>query len=104
MDTKLEAVHTPSHYQKKVDKVLLCVRHHLSQGSSMEEMECFDAMLNHLKTVDEIRGYLRGNSFKYRWRAPDKNGVIDLNKAAWHEAKLLHLEELLIKLSEEESK
>ena len=46
-------------------------------------------------TVDEIRGYLRGNSFKYRWRYTHKNGIEDLKKAEWYEKKLLRLEDVL---------
>jgi len=32
---------------------------------------------------------LRGNSQKYRWRYRYKNGVEDLKKAEWYEARLL---------------
>ena len=52
------------------------------------EIECIDgisAMLSH----EEFVGYLRGNSLKYRWRYPYKNGTEDLRKAAWYEDKLL---------------
>jgi len=33
---------------------------------------------------------LRGNSLKYRWRYPYKNGTEDLRKAAWYEERLLN--------------
>lgn len=52
------------------------------------DIECIDgirAMLSH----EEFVGYLRGNSLKYRWRYPYKNGTEDLRKAAWYEDKLL---------------
>jgi len=52
------------------------------------DVECIDgirAMLSH----EEFVGYLRGNSLKYRWRYPYKNGTEDLRKAAWYEDKLL---------------
>ena len=41
---------------------------------------------------EELRGYLRGNSLKYRWRYRQKGGVTDLEKAGWYEAKLLEME------------
>jgi hypothetical protein len=53
-------------------------------------IECFDAMKAML-TREELIGYLRGNSFKYRWRFRHKNGVEDLRKAEWYEKKLLEL-------------
>ena len=37
---------------------------------------------------EELIGYLRGNSFKYRWRFRQKNGKQDLEKAEWYEKKL----------------
>ena len=52
------------------------------------DIECIVAMQSML-TPEEFRGYLRGNSFKYRWRYPDKNGIEDLLKAEWYETKLL---------------
>ena len=54
------------------------------------EVECIVAMQSML-TPEEFRGYLRGNSFKYRWRYPDKNGIEDISKAEWYETKLLEV-------------
>ena len=54
------------------------------------DIECIDgsqAMLSE----EEYIGYLRGNSLKYRWRYPYKNGVEDLKKAEWYEKKLLEI-------------
>lgn len=53
-------------------------------------IECFDAMRAML-TEEEFIGYLRGNSFKYRWRFRHKNGAEDLKKAEWYERKLLEI-------------
>lgn len=53
-------------------------------------IECFDAMAAML-TREELVGYLRGNSFKYRWRFRHKNGVEDLRKAEWYEKRLLEI-------------
>lgn len=54
------------------------------------DIECIDAMQSML-SEEEFRGYLRGNSFKYRWRYPDKNGLEDISKAQWYENKLLEV-------------
>ena len=56
---------------------------HYNQGS----VECIDAMESMLSR-EEFIGYLRGNSFKYRWRWRGKNGQQDLDKAKWYEDKL----------------
>jgi hypothetical protein len=56
---------------------------HYNQGS----VECIDAMESMLSR-EEFIGYLRGNSFKYRWRWRGKNGQQDLDKAKWYERKL----------------
>jgi len=51
-------------------------------------VECIDGIESML-TKEEFIGYLRGNSLKYRWRYPYKNGTEDLRKAAWYEERLL---------------
>jgi hypothetical protein len=53
-------------------------------------IECFDAMRAML-TDEEMIGYLRGNSFKYRWRFRHKGGAEDLRKAEWYERKLIEI-------------
>lgn len=44
-------------------------------------------------STDEVRGFLRGNIFKYVTRYRDKNGVEDLQKARSYIDKLIELEE-----------
>ena len=61
--------------------------HYAAQG----DIECIDAMESML-TREEIIGYLRGNSFKYRWRCRSKgNAIKDLRKAQWYENRLLSI-------------
>jgi hypothetical protein len=61
--------------------------HYSAQG----DIECIDAMES-MMSREEIIGYLRGNSFKYRWRCRDKgNAVKDLRKAHWYENRLMAL-------------
>ena len=67
-----DAVNAPAHYQG-------------------DKMQCIDAMQAML-SVDEFRGYLRGNIFKYMWRFREKNGLEDLRKANWYLNKLIKLE------------
>ena len=54
------------------------------------KIECIDA-IQAMLTQEEFEGYLRGNSLKYRWRFKYKNGIQDLHKADWYEAKLLEI-------------
>jgi len=91
----MDAVNHPSHYQRNADPLLVHVRDALLDDVDYVNMECFDAMVNMLPSVEQIRGYLRGNSFKYRWRYPDKAGLQDLKKARWYERKLEKLEEAI---------
>ena len=61
--------------------------HYADQGA----IECIDAMESMLSR-EEFIGYLRGNSFKYRWRCRGKgNAVKDLRKAQWYENRLMAL-------------
>ena len=67
-----EELQNPSHYKK---------------GS----IECIEAMESML-SKEEFIGFLRGNSFKYRWRYQHKdNPIKDLFKAEWYEKRLLTL-------------
>tara|TARA_R110000851_G_scaffold183382_3_gene332659 strand:+ start:687 stop:983 length:297 start_codon:yes stop_codon:yes gene_type:complete len=91
----MDAVNHPSHYKRYADPLLVQVRGALVTDTDMCEMECFDAMVNRFKSLDQIRGYLIGNSFKYQWRYDDKGGVQDLHKAQWYENKLIKLEEIV---------
>jgi len=61
--------------------------HYAQQG----DIECIDAMES-MMSREEIIGYLRGNSFKYRWRCRSKgNAIKDLRKAQWYENRLLSI-------------
>ncbi|KXK67282.1 hypothetical protein BC89_33045 [Pseudomonas monteilii] len=71
--------------------MLAAVRGALVEDVDTINIECFEAMVSML-TIEELRGYLRGNSFKYRWRYQKKAGIQDLEKAEWYEKKLLRLE------------
>lgn len=52
---------------------------HYRQG----EIECIDAIQAAL-SVEEFRGYCKGNALKYIWREKYKGGHIDLEKAEWY--------------------
>ena len=63
---------------------------HYNTGS----IECIEAMESML-SKEEFIGYLRGNSFKYRWRMRHKGRAVqDLQKSQWYENKLLAIIEL----------
>ena len=94
----IEMVNHPNHYTAQTSPLLAHVRDALLEDDGVDpiNIECFEAMLSMLPSVEEVRGYLRGNSFKYRWRYPLKGGLIDIKKAEWYEKKLRLLEEALI--------
>jgi len=51
-------------------------------------IECIEAIEEAL-TDKEIRGYFKGNCFKYLWREQYKNGLEDLKKARWYLDRLI---------------
>lgn len=47
------------------------------------DIECIDAIRAAL-TVEEFRGYCKGNAMKYTWRERHKGGDEDLKKGVWY--------------------
>ena len=94
----MDTVNQPKHYKREALPIELTIRAALTDNGDIDplNLECFEAMLSML-SVEEMRGYLRGNTFKYRWRYTHKNGIEDLKKAEWYEKKLLRLEEVWMK-------
>lgn len=92
MESVIDMVNHPGHYKGKLDPMLAAVRGALVEDVDGINIECFEAMVS-MMTIEELRGYLRGNSFKYRWRYQKKAGIQDLEKAEWYEKKLLRLEQ-----------
>lgn len=92
----MDTVNQPRHYKKNASLLEITVRAALTDNGDIDplNLECFEAMLSML-SPEEMRGYLRGNSFKYRWRYRYKNNIEDLKKAEWYEKKLLRLEEAM---------
>jgi hypothetical protein len=66
-----EAVNHPAHYQGK--------------------HECIDEMIA-LFGVEAVKHFCMCNVYKYRYRAANKNGQEDLDKADWYMDKLMELE------------
>lgn len=87
-EAKMTSSYTRQGYQFKTawgDDDVNSPAHYADQGA----VECIDAMESMLSR-EEFIGYLRGNSFKYRWRCRGKgNAVKDLRKAQWYENRLL---------------
>lgn len=69
--TESDSVNHPSHYQGK--------------------HECIDEMIA-LFGVEAVKAFCKCNVYKYRFRAAEKNGQEDLDKANWYMDKLLELE------------
>lgn len=91
---KPDEVNQPSHYKRESSDVLRAVRTAVLEDGKVDDLECIEAMVSMFPTVDQIRGYLRGNSFKYRWRYEDKDPIKSLRKAEWYEKKLERLEQI----------
>ena len=70
-EEKSDAVNHPSHYQGK--------------------HECIDEMIA-LFGVEAVKAFCKCNVYKYRFRAANKNGQEDLDKADWYMDKLIELE------------
>jgi hypothetical protein len=89
-EAKMTSSYTRQGYKFKTswgDEDVNSPTHYAAQG----DIECIDAMES-MMTTEEVIGYLRGNSFKYRWRCRDKNNAVkDLLKAQWYENRLLEL-------------
>ena len=66
-----EAVNHPSHYQGKY--------------------ECIDMMIV-MFGVEAVKHFCMCNSFKYRFRAEQKNGAEDIRKAEWYENMMMELD------------
>jgi spore coat protein CotF len=52
------------------------------------EIECIDAIKNSM-SIEEFKGFLKGNVQKYVWRYDKKNGIEDLKKAQWYLDRLI---------------
>ena len=64
---------------------------HYTDGGGIECIEAIEAQL----TVEEYRGYLKGNIAKYNWRERHKGGTESLKKARWYLDRLIQLDETL---------
>lgn len=96
----VDMVNRPLHYAGKVDHFTLFVRGCLLEDDvDPVNIECIEAMISML-SIEELRGYFRGNSLKYRWRYRLKNGIEDLRKAEWYDKKLLKLEAAILEWKE----
>lgn len=54
------------------------------------KVECIDAMIE-VFGIEAVKSFCVCNSFKYHWRAKDKNGEEDLQKADWYMQKYKEL-------------
>ena len=55
-------------------------------------IECIEA-IEAQQTLEEFRGYLKGNIAKYLWREKHKGGTESLKKAQWYLDRLIQLDE-----------
>ena len=57
-------------------------------------IECIEAIEAAL-TIEEYRGYCKGNCLKYIWRERHKGGTESLKKAQWYLDRLIELDQVL---------
>jgi hypothetical protein len=76
-DKKVDVVNHPAHYNSGKIEVIAIIEDQL--------------------TLEEFRGYIKGNVLKYITRERHKNGLEDLKKARWY------LDRLIKRLEKEEA-
>ena len=63
---------------------------HYADGNGIECIEAIEASMS----MEEFKGFLKGNVQKYVWRYAQKNGAEDLKKAKWYLERLITLREM----------
>ena len=63
---------------------------HYTDDNGIECIEAIEASM----TVEEFKGFLKGNCQKYLWRYTKKNGAEDLKKAKWYLDRLITIREM----------
>lgn len=61
-------------------------------ADSFGGVECIEAIESSM-SIEEFKGFLKGNVQKYVWRYSKKNGVEDLKKAKWYLERLIGIKE-----------
>lgn len=64
--------------------------HYADSFGSIQCIEAIEASMS----VEEFKGFLKGNVQKYVWRYSKKNGAEDLKKAQWYLGRLIGLCEM----------
>ena len=59
--------------------------HYADTNGGIECIEAIEASMS----MEEFKGFLKGNVQKYVWRYAQKNGVEDLKKAKWYLERLI---------------
>jgi hypothetical protein len=65
-------------------------KHYADTCGGIECIEAIEASMS----MEEFKGFLKGNVQKYVWRYAQKNGAEDLNKAKWYLDRLITLREM----------
>ena len=61
---------------------------HYADGNGIECIEAIEASMS----VEEFKGFLKGNCQKYLWRFTKKSGAEDLKKAKWYLERLITIQ------------
>ena len=65
-------------------------KHYADTDGGIECIEAIEASMS----MEEFKGFLKGNVQKYVWRYAQKNGAEDLKKAKWYLVRLIAITEL----------
>ena len=65
-------------------------KHYADTDGGIECIEAIEASMS----MEEFKGFLKGNVQKYVWRYAQKNGAEDLKKAKWYLDRLITLREM----------
>jgi hypothetical protein len=65
-------------------------KHYSDTDGGIECIEAIEASMS----MEEFKGFLKGNVQKYVWRYAQKNGAEDLKKAKWYLERLITLREM----------
>lgn len=70
----------------------ISIDHPPHYADSFGGVECIEAIESSM-SLEEFKGFLKGNVQKYVWRYSKKNGVEDLKKAKWYLERLIGIKE-----------
>ena len=79
--------------KERIDKVEKEELQNTKRYKTNSGKQLFDVLEDDLLTYEELRGFYKGNIYKYTYRYKYKNGIEDLKKVRVYTDQLIKLEE-----------